>query len=236
LIADAFLAFLAIVVVMASGRKPEDLEVKQLKGDLQMKATGDFASLLDEVEIGENWVKLVFTDRSLSFQTCEWDLPDEKQHDIHRLFSWIGEQRDLLRQIRIEGHSDKRWEGLGCPEIGPFLDNLQLSQNRARGVYNVLLGFSPVDRTGLQDLLNGNGAVPAPPDGLGYLRDMAQKGHLQVAGYGDRKPRDNSVADSPKNRRVEVVLEFREPRATGTVEQTGVTSDRGAAATTQDGN
>jgi hypothetical protein len=46
---------------------------------------------------------------------------------------------------------------------------------------------------------------------MGYLRDLAKRGCLEVAGYGDRHPRDKLDLDSPKNRRVEIVLEFREP-------------------------
>ena len=95
--------------------------------------------------------------------------------------------------------------------MGPFLDNLQLSQNRARAVYNVLLGFAPETRVGLQELLNDEGKAPPAPDGLEFLRDLAKGGCLEVAGYGDRHPRDKSDPDSPKNRRVEIVMEFREP-------------------------
>ena len=31
---------------------------------------------------------------------------------------------------------------------------------------------------------------PASPDGLEYLRDLAKRGCVEVAGYGDRHPRD----------------------------------------------
>lgn len=209
-IADAFLAIIAIVVVLASGRKPEDREVSLLKKEMVSRSKSDFASLLDDIEVGENWIRLIFTDQSLSFTSCRWDLPNGKQEDIRRLFRWIGERPELLRQIRIEGHSDNRWEGLGCPDIGPFLDNLQLSQNRARAVYNVLLGLSPTNRTGLTLVLTRSRLDTAGSDGLAYIQKLAVAGELLVAGYGDRRPRDRGVASSPKNRRVEVVLEFRE--------------------------
>ncbi len=209
-IADAFLAFLAVVVFMASGRPPLDFEVERLKAQLLEKAKGEFSGLLDEVELQAKWARLVFTEESLSFPKCQWGFPEEKQQQLLSLFRWLGGQRKLLRQIRIEGHADRRWEGAGCNAVGPFQDNLQLSQNRARAIYNVLLGLPPEARTGLGDLLNDrSSAVPAPP-GLEYLRELAKLGCLEVAGYGDRHPRDRFDPDSAKNRRVEVVLEFRE--------------------------
>lgn len=209
-IADAFLALLAVVVVMASGRRPVDEDVEKLKSEIDQKARGELARLLAATEHGTRWSRLVFTEDSLSFPKCRWSLPLDKQQQIHELFRWIGNRRQLLRQIRIEGHADRKWEGLGCRDVGPFLDNLQLSQNRARAVYNVLLGFAPEDPVGLHELLNDRLTSARSPEGLEYLLALAKRGCLEVAGYGDRHPRDASEPDSPKNRRVEVVLEFRE--------------------------
>jgi outer membrane protein OmpA-like peptidoglycan-associated protein len=211
-IADAFLTLLAVAVVLASGRQPVDTEVETLKGEIVQKSQGEYASILSDVEIGTKWARLVLTEESVSFPKCEWSLPIEKQDQIHKLFQWIGQSRNLLRQIRIEGHADRKWSGEGCGNVGPFLDNLQLSQNRARAVYNVLLGFAPETRVGLQELLNDSGTSPSVPVETDYLRDLAKRGCLEVAGYGDRHPRDKLDLDSPKNRRVEIVLEFREPK------------------------
>jgi outer membrane protein OmpA-like peptidoglycan-associated protein len=210
-IADAFLALLAVVVVMASGRLPVDNGVEQFKKEIYEKSHKEFSPVLADVEVRTKWARLVLTEETLSFPKCQWDLPTQKQQQIQALFRWIGDHRELLRQIRIEGHADRKWLGTGCGDVGPFLDNLQLSQNRARAVYNVLLGFTPEERVGLYELLNDSPGLPAAPKGLEYLRDLAKRGCLEVAGYGDRHPRDKSDLDSPKNRRVEVVLEFREP-------------------------
>jgi outer membrane protein OmpA-like peptidoglycan-associated protein len=209
-IADGFLALLAVVVVMASGRQPVDTEVEQLKKEIVQKSQGEFAGLLADAEVRTKWARLVFTEDSLSFPKCRWSVPPEKQQQIQELFRWIGTHRELLRQVRIEGHADSKWEGLGCKDVGPFLDNLQLSQNRARAVYNMLLGFAPETSVGLYDLLNDRPSSAQSVEGLDYVRDLAKRGCLEVAGYGDRHPRDQSEPDSPKNRRVEVVLEFRE--------------------------
>ena len=209
-IADAFLTLLAVVVVMASGRQPVDPGVETLKAEIVQKSNREFAGLLAQVEVGSKWARLVFTEESLSFPKCQWGLPEEKQQQLHSLFRWIGEHRGLLRQIRIEGHADRKWSGSGCSDVGPFQDNLQLSQNRARAVYNVLLGLPPEDRNGLGELLNDDATAVERPSGMQYLRELARRGCLEVAGYGDRHPRDRSNPDSPKNRRVEVVLEFRE--------------------------
>ncbi len=210
-IADAFLALLAVVVVIASGRQPADAEVEKFENEILQKWHGEFSDLLADVDRRAKWARLVLTEESLSFPKCKWTLPTEKQERIHKLFQWIGENHKLVRQIRIEGHADRKWLGEGCGDVGPFYDNLQLSQNRARAVYNVLLGFPPETRVGLQELLNDDGNSPSEPSGLEYLRALAKRGCLEVAGYGDRHPRDKSDLDSPKNRRVEIVLEFREP-------------------------
>jgi hypothetical protein len=74
----------------------------------------------------------------------------------------------------------------------------------------MLLGFEPESPLGLPELLNGTPSVAQPVQGLEYMRDLAKRGCLEVAGYGDRHPREPLEPDSPKNRRVEVVLEFRE--------------------------
>lgn len=215
-IADAFLTLLAVVVVLASGRQPVDTEVETFKKEIVQKSQGEYASILSDVEVGTKWARLVLTEESLSFPKCKWGLPLEKQHQIQRLFQWIGQRRSLLRQVRIEGHADRKWSGEGCGEVGPFVDNLQLSQNRARAVYNVLLGFEPEARFGLQELLNETGNPPTVPVEMNYLRDLAKHGCLEVAGYGDRHPRDKLDLDSPKNRRVEIVLEFRESMGANT--------------------
>ena len=215
-IADAFLTLLAVAVVLASGRQPVDTDVENLKREIAEKAHGEYAGILSDVEVGGRWVRLVLTEESLSFPKCQWSLPSEKQDQIRKLFQWIGERRGLLRQIRIEGHADRKWSGEGCGDVGPFLDNLQLSQNRARAVYNVLLGFGAETRVGLQALLDDTSSLPSVPVQMGYLIDLAKRGCLEVAGYGDRHPRDKVDLDSAKNRRVEIVLEFREPMGSNT--------------------
>src|SRR5712691_3646085 len=165
-IADGFLALLAVVVVMASGRQPVDTEVEQLKKEIVQKSQGEFAGVLADAEVRTKWARLVFTEDSLSFPKCRWSVPPEKQQQIQELFRWIGTHRQLLRQVRIEGHADSKWEGLGCKDVGPFLDNLQLSQNRARAVYNMLLGFAPETSVGLYDLLNDRPSSAQSVEGL----------------------------------------------------------------------
>lgn len=208
-IADLFLTLIAVVVVMASGREPADDGVEQFKKEITSLPDGQFTGVVESTEVQTKWARLVFSETSLSFPKCEWDLPADQQVQMQRLFKWLGARRELLRQMRIEGHADRKWEGLGCKNVAPFLDNLQLSQNRARAVYNVMLGLRPTDSIGLATMLAGDLSVPLEHD-LDYLRDLARRGCLEVAGYGDRHPRELADPDSPKNRRVELVLEFRE--------------------------
>jgi len=209
-IADLFLVLIAVVVVLASGRQPIDSDVERFKKALAQKRADEFADLLADAEIRPSWARLVFTEQSLSFPKCRWSVPPEKQQELLSLFDWIGTHAHLIRQIRIEGHADRKWEGQGCRDVGPFMDNLQLSQNRARAIYNLLLGLSPETGEGLQQLLTDSEVTVDSRNGIGFIRTLAKRGCLEVAGYGDRHPRDRADPDSPKNRRVEVVLEFRE--------------------------
>ena len=165
-IADAFLVLLVVVVVMASNRQPLDNAVEQLKQEIVRRSRGDFAGVIADAEVRSKWARLVLTEESLSFPKCRWSVPVEKQQQIWELFRWVGTHQSLLRQIRIEGHADRKWEGLGCRDVGPFMDNLQLSQNRARAVYNMLLGFAPESPVGLHELLNDDSVTAQPVPGV----------------------------------------------------------------------
>src|SRR5437868_4118521 len=81
-IADGFLALLAVVVVMASGRQPVDQEVERLKTEIRNKSRAEFAGLLADAEVQTKWVRLVFTEDTLSFPKCRWSLPIDKQRQI----------------------------------------------------------------------------------------------------------------------------------------------------------
>lgn len=220
-VADAFLGILAVFVIIIAAREvravrsPKDRESMQFQEELR-DLHNRFPGLLDaEPEIDENEGKFVFSVTSLSFDNCSWDIPVDKQGEIHKLFRAIGHdwRRTLIREIRIEGHADKRpLNGVNCPGVVPFLDNLQLSQNRARAVYNVVLGLRPTQTLGLQKILDKTSEV-GPPPGLEYLRELNHEGKLLVAGFGDRLPREADRPESLKNRRVEIVIQFRKKQA-----------------------
>ncbi len=116
---------------------------------------------------------------------------------------------DLVERIQVEGHADKR-SIEGCGQIVPYRDNLQLSQNRARAVYNALLGLLPTSPGGLEAVLAGLPEAPPAPPGLQYVRALTAAGRVQVAGFGSTLPLDPDAPESEINRRVEIIVRFKD--------------------------
>lgn len=207
-IADAFLAVLAVMAILAFGREPPDSQVDALRDRIK-EIAGDHGSIVGEVSGEDLSLRLIFTEEALSFAKGNWDLLKPKILDIQNIFRVIGAEGmgDLVEQIQIEGHADPEPLGECCSNVVPYHDNLQLSQNRARAVYNVMLGLAPTARDGLEPLLAANNAISPP--GLEYIRALNACGQLLVAGFGDRRLKEPNNPNSPWNRRVEVEIRFR---------------------------
>jgi flagellar motor protein MotB len=205
-IADSFLGILAVIVFLFAGLSPPpDPGKEQFLKALTARFDGDkrAGDLLD-FEVDSARVRLVYSADRLSFAQCEWSLaqgPAEMLRSHLRLFT---ANAPMIRDITIDGHAD-RDSAASCAHLQPYRDNVQLSQNRARAVLNVLLGLDATQAAGLDDLL-WKREGPAPPDGLEFLYDLARTGKLRVAGLGASTPLNAQDPKDPKNRRVELII------------------------------
>jgi flagellar motor protein MotB len=218
-----------VVMAVTSKTAPEvDVQLRQAQEQLeerlsQQKTDGD---ILDYCA-GPARVRIIYPESFLSFQECRWGLSREaaekvQSHLREPLFQELA-QRGQITGLRIEGHADSR-RAQGCKNLAPFRDNLQLSQNRARALFDAVLSAEGADAGAqLEDIQNGYG--PPAPEGLAYVQELTRKGRISVAGFGamrpyqalnpDCSPADASSSippDSPKNRRVEVTVDLGSPR------------------------
>jgi flagellar motor protein MotB len=206
-VADSFISILAVYIFITVYNAPTDGRREAYKRLLEENLKSEKASgFIDEFRIGNADARIVYSDQALSFKSCEWDLPPANAERIRSHLRWFGKQPQFIARIQIEGHADRR-SAESCQSVQPFRDNLQLSQNRARAIYNVLLGLEPTDRYGLVHVLHHDGTIPPPP-GLDFIRVLNDSGQVQTAGFGDTVPRDRADSTSAKNRRVEIRIVF----------------------------
>ncbi|OUJ74567.1 OmpA family protein [Hymenobacter crusticola] len=102
---------------------------------------------------------------NLFFDTNQYELKRKSQTELNRLIQFMQQYREI--QVEISGHTD---------DVGADADNMALSQNRARSVYNYLV-----------------------KQGLPEAR-------LRFKGYGETKPLapNDSEAHRQQNRRIEL--------------------------------
>jgi hypothetical protein len=206
-IADSFVGILAVVVFLFIGYRPPDPDVERFKNELRERfETARRQGILEDFRLSAYEARIVYSAESLSFETCDWQLPAHKAAVVQAHLRPFAQRSELIRLIRIEGHADRR-SSESCTGVVPYRDNLQLSQNRARAVYNVLLGLAPKQQRGLSAALE-EGQDEGAPEGLAFLRQLNRQGRLQTAGFGDTLPRDPEAPENPINRRVEIVIAF----------------------------
>jgi flagellar motor protein MotB len=212
-VADCFVGILAVFVFILLGYERPDPAIEDARAALRRELDrAKQQGLVYDYREGPSSVRIIYTADRLSFDECGWELPDDRAETVRSHLRLALFRKASISEIRIEGHADRRGVG-ACGGIRPYRDNLQLSQNRARAVYNALLGIQAQGSGGsLDDVLAGVEG-PAPPEGLGYLRDLARTGRLYVAGLGGTKPLDPHDAAAAINRRVEVAIEFGAPAA-----------------------
>lgn len=210
MIADAFVGILGVVVFVFLGIKaapPPDPFVEELQ--TQIDSDTKEGRLANESTINRVRARLVYPSDQLSFERCRWDLPPESAELVRRHLRLFDRARDFVERIQIEGHADQ--EGASnCRQLVPYRDNFQLSQNRARAVLNALLGLSPDDTSGLDDIVKGTDAVE---EQLEFVRELAQQGQIQVAGFGHTRPLNKGDSSDPANRRVEILVYFKQQSA-----------------------
>jgi flagellar motor protein MotB len=207
-IADSFVGILAVIVFLFTGQAPVDpIKVQFLKElTLQLDRDRKAGDLLVS-EVDSTRVRLVYSADRLSFAPCEWSLGSEPAELLRSHLRLFTAKATLIRDITIDGHAD-RGSAANCAHLVPYRDNIQLSQNRARAVLNVLLGLDSTKSVGLDELLWNMAASETPAD-LGYLYELARKGQIRVAGLGASIPMNRSDPKDPQNRRVELVISLR---------------------------
>lgn len=207
-IADSIIGILAVYVFLNYSH-PVDEKKEQYKDKLRQQLSVEQAhGLIDTFTIDSAEACIVYSADALSFESCNWDIPTQNVEIIREHMRWFGKEPKFIKRIQIEGHADNRAAD-GCSGVEPFRDNLQLSQNRARAIYNILLGLGPTDRLGLFQIIKNDSTIDSP-DGLGFVRELNIRGKLQTAGFGDTRPRDKENPLSAKNRRVEIRIVFEE--------------------------
>lgn len=208
-VADSFISILAVYIFIASYNTPINEKREAYKRLLQENLENERAAgFIDEFKIGNAEARIVYSDSALSFNPCEWNLPQRNAERIRNHLRWFGKHPQFIKRIQIEGHADRR-SAASCDSVKPFRDNLQLSQNRARAIYNVLLGLEPTDCFGLEHILRDDNTIPVP-QGLAFIRTFNRQGRVQTAGFGDTLPRDRADSTSAKNRRVEIRIVFKD--------------------------
>jgi flagellar motor protein MotB len=210
-VADCFVGILAVFVFILLGYERPDPSIEDARAALRRELDrAKQQGLVYDYHEGPSSVRIIYTADRLSFDACGWELPEQRAETVRNHLRLALFKKTSISEIRIEGHADRRGVG-ACNAIQPYRDNLQLSQNRARAVYNALLGIDANGAGGsLDDVLAGVEGSP-PPEGLGYLRDLARTGRLYVAGLGGTKPLDPRDAAAAINRRVEIAIEFGAP-------------------------
>lgn len=214
-IADCFVGILAVFVFVLLGYERPDPVIEEARAALRLELDrAKEEGFVYDYQEGPSSVRIIYTAERLSFDACGWELPEERAETVRNHLRLELFRKASIREIRIEGHADRRGVA-ACTSVRPYRDNLQLSQNRARAVYNALLGIGQMDAgTSLDDLLAGLKGPP-PPEGLAYLRELASTGRLYVAGLGGTKPLDQGDPAAALNRRVEIAVEFGAPTPVG---------------------
>ncbi len=113
----------------------------------------------------------------LLFSSGQADLKGEAQSVLQKVGEVVARNPRTL--VRVEGHTDNVLLGKGAK----FRDNMELSQARAKGVYDFLLGQGTI----------------AP-------------GRLSMVGYGDTRPMAPNTTEEGRaqNRRVDIMIEVEE--------------------------
>lgn len=207
-IADVFIGILGVIVLLVVDYKPPDPVREAQFAKLRLHLQQDeHKGLLAKSVVGDNDIRLVYSADSLSFAACDWRLPADRAERVRQHVLLVARGVSRIDRVQIEGHADSR-SAAACTGLAPYRDNLQLSQNRARAVFNALLGISENQRDSLERLLRAGSEVGITNGGshadLRFLPGLAHNGRVQVAGYGSMQPWDPTQPDAPLNRRVEV--------------------------------
>lgn len=173
--------------VLSYVTKQENLLCEQLEDNLRI----EFAE--KDLQIECNPIRIIFTNPNYEFQKNSYELTPEFETALEIFFpiylktvdKW--ELRDLVDEIRIEGHTDSD---------GGYIYNMKLSQNRARNVLDFAIKLPELKKTTSyfewsRSLLTANG--------LSFNRRLNQNGEIMRYPFKGNENKDRS-------RRVEVKL------------------------------
>ena len=207
-IADAFIGVLAVVVYMFTSVETADPAIDQFLQEIEQRLTQDEArGVLQRHDVGRASVRIVYSADSLSFERCQWFLREGNAEIIRGHLQLFANRAELIDRVQIEGHADQD-AAANCAKLTPFADNLQLSGNRARAVFNALLGLDTAHPK-LDEFLN-DPLHKVSQSGVPYLAKLTREGRVQVAGFGSTVPMNVSSREDPINRRVEIKIYLRE--------------------------
>lgn len=191
------LSYMGLVQLQKKEQDAMFREYKQTKDDLYKQLDGTFKNDFQRwnLELGKD-LSIKFTNPNVLFQSGKSDITPVFQQILSDFFPKYldviiqDKYKDKIAEIRIEGHTDD------VPihkTNDPYIDNVQLSQDRSRNVLQFLRSLpeyknlSPEKEQLLQFWLTANG--------LSYGRTLDSNKHLT---YESKKP-----IDKEKSRRVE---------------------------------
>ncbi len=90
-VADFFVGILAVIVFVFIGHKPIDPQIEAFREELKTQLDRDKVSgLVREYDLRPSSVRIVYSAQALSFQTCEWKLPEEKANLVRAHLRLLG--------------------------------------------------------------------------------------------------------------------------------------------------
>jgi outer membrane protein OmpA-like peptidoglycan-associated protein len=201
-VADFFLALLAVVIVLVAKRDRPDprLEAALRRIDARIQPL-ILSKMVKEARVEYPETRIVLAEDYLAFPECGWTILPARLEEVRSILDLFLPVDSFVVALNIEGHADTRRPTL-CKSL-TFGTNFELSQRRALAVY---AGLLRVEITQVEDTAAVFDANRNEP---GIVWRLKRRNRVLVAGYGDSKPWPG--ASSPTdllNRRVELRLLF----------------------------
>ena len=148
LMAVIMLVFMLIVMVLFIGYSVEKQsnadKCESIRNVLEEEFADDFRKW--GAELKED-LTILFTSKSVFFDQGEYIVPDEFAKMLDSFFPrYMGIVQPLgeeVLQIRIDGHTSKEYGNLNADDA--YMENMRLSQNRARYILDYVLSLSEAE-------------------------------------------------------------------------------------------
>ena len=145
-------------------------EEERLCQELDDKLSTKF--LVSDLEVECNPIRVIFTNPKYEFEKGKWELSSEFEVALKKFFPIYMETidesklRDLVDEIRIEGHTDSD---------GPYMYNMQLSQQRAKEVLNLAIALPELGKS--EDYFLWSRSL-LTANGLSFSRTLSVEGEV----------------------------------------------------------